>query len=428
MLIGPGGTAGKGGVSLGTGREVRTAYGGDDPGRRREHAALTFGDYQSRAVLTDRTRGTDAGLVLPLLGLFGETGSLLSQAKKKHRDTTSYLGYEASVVEELGDVLWYMTILADRANIRLADVAASVRRDFGSWEHARDPSLPFSALGSPAGTIVRAAPTPAYDGTLLKLAGQVGLLLTRYDAGNHADNRDALSGDLVAVLRLLVHAADEAGVTLERAARHNLAKIADRWPDPGQRTLPALFDDAYPIEERLPRLLEIEVFERDVGDKRYVFQRCNGINMGDRLTDNIMSPDDYRFHDVFHFAYAAVLGWSPVLRSLFRLKRKSRPEVDEGQGGARATLIEEGVTTWIFGCAKQLALFDGIAPGDLPLDLLKGVRGFVAGYEPQDSPLWLWEEAILQGYAAFRRLKESRRGLLRLDLGARRLSVEPLPG
>lgn len=389
---------------------------------------LSFGDYQSRAVLTDRTLGTDAGLVLPLLGLFGETGSLLSQAKKKHRDAASYLGYEASVLEELGDVLWYLTILADRANIRLTDVAASVRRDFRSWEQARDPALPFSTLGSAAGATARPAPTPAYDGTLLKLAGQVGLLLTRYDAGNHADNRDALSGDLVAVLRLLVHAADEAGVTLERAARHNLAKIADRWPDAGQRTPPALFDDAYPLEERLPRLLEIEVLERDVGDKRYVFQRCNGINMGDRLTDNIMSPDDYRFHDVFHFAYAAVLGWSPVLRSLFRLKRKSRPDVDEGQDGARAALIEEGVTTWIFGRAKQLALFEGIAPGDLPLDLLKGVRGFVAGYEAEECPLWLWEEAILQGYEAFRRLKEDRRGLLRLDLGARRLSVGPLPG
>ena len=390
-------------------------------------ASLTFGDYQTRAVLTDRTRGTDVGFVLPLLGLFGETGSLLSQAKKKHRDTSSCVGYEASVVEELGDVLWYMTILADRANIRLADVATSVRRDFLSWEQARDPALPFSALGSPAVTMVQSAPTPAYEATLLKLAGQVGLLLTRYDAGNHTENRDALSGDLVAVLRLLVRAADEAGVTLESAARHNLAKIADRWPDPGQRTPPALFDDAYPIEERLPRLLDIEVFERDVGDKTYVFQRCNGINIGDRLTDNIISPDDYRFHDAFHFAHAAVLGWSPVLRSQFRLKRKSRPEVDEGQDGARATLIEEGVTTWIFGRAKQLALFDGIAPGDLPLDLLKGVRGFVTGYEPQDSPLWLWEEAILQGYAAFRRLKEGRRGLLRLDLGARRLSVEPLP-
>ena len=149
--------------------------------------------------------------------------------------------------------------------------------------------------------------------------------------------------------------------------------------------------------------------------------------MGDRLTDNIMRPDDYRFHDVFHYAYAAVLGWSPVLRALFRLKRKSRADVDEGQDGARAALIEEGVATWIFGQAKQLALFEDISTGDLPLNLLKGVRSFVAGYEAETCPLWLWEEAILQGYAAFRQLKEQRRGLLRLDVGQRRLSVEALP-
>ncbi|MDQ2765460.1 MAG: pyrophosphatase, partial [Pseudomonadota bacterium] len=285
----------------------------------------------------------------------------------------------------------------------------------------------LAALGGAAADVARAAPTPAYDRTLLKLAGQVGLLLSRFDTGNHADNRDALSGDLVGVLRLLVQAAEEAGVTLEQAARQNLAKIADRWPAPEERTPPPPFDEGFPPEEQIPRLLEIEVFERQVGDSLYVFQRCNGINMGDRLTDNIITPDDYRFHDVFHYAYAAVLGWSPTLRALFRLKRKSRPEVDEGQDGARAGLIEEGLATWIFSRAKQLALFEGISPGDLPLDLLKEVRGFVAGYEAENCPLWLWEEAILQGYAAFRRLKEERRGLLRLDLKQHCLLVETLP-
>ena len=90
-----------------------------------------------------------------------------------------------------------------------------------------------------------------------------------------------------------------------------------------------------------------------------MFQPCDGINIGDRLTDNAVTPDDYRFHDVFHFAYVAVLSWSPVLRSLLRLKRKSDPEIDEAQDGARAMLIEEGITTWIFGVAGELNFFDG---------------------------------------------------------------------
>ena len=42
------------------------------------------------------------------------------------------------------------------------------------------------------------------------------------------------------------------------------------------------------------------------------------------------------FHDVFHLAYAAVLGWSPTTRALLKIKRKSRPEIDENEDGARA--------------------------------------------------------------------------------------------
>ena len=86
-------------------------------------------------------------------------------------------------------------------------------------------------------------------------------------------------------------------------------------------------------------------------------QRCNGLFIGDRLTDNIMMPDDYRFHDAFHYAYAAILGWSPVTRALFRCKRKSEARVDEGEDGARAVLIEEGVATVVFGQAKLLDFF-----------------------------------------------------------------------
>ena len=100
------------------------------------------------------------------------------------------------------------------------------------------------------------------------------------------------------------------------------------------------FDEGFPVEERLPRSLTVEIFEREAKNgKRYVVQRCNGIFVGDHLTDNIMKPDDYRFHDAFHYAYAAVLGWSPVIRALFRLKRKSERRAGRGrfrQGPERA--------------------------------------------------------------------------------------------
>ena len=65
----------------------------------------------------------------------------------------------------------------------------------------------------------------------------------------------------------------------------------------------------------------MQIFEKAVNNQTYVFLRCNGINIGDRLTDNKLEKDDYRFHDVFQLANAAILGWSPVLRALLRVKR-----------------------------------------------------------------------------------------------------------
>src|SRR5262249_7137677 len=142
----------------------------------------------------------------------------------------------------------------------------------------------------------------------------------------------------------------------------------------------------------------------------YVIQTCNGVIVGDRLTDNKAEADDYRFHDVFHVAYAVHLGWSPILRGLFRVKRKSRPVLDENEDGARASLIEEGIATFIFGRALERNLFEGL--DSLDFDLLKLVRGFVRGFESERCALWQWERAILDGYRMFRELKKHRRGCL----------------
>jgi hypothetical protein len=124
-------------------------------------------------------------------------------------------------------------------------------------------------------------------------------------------------------------------------------------------------------------------------------------------------------------AHAAVLGWSPVTRALFRVKRKSCPKIDENEDGARAILIEEGVTTWVFEIAKNHQFFANTP--ELGFDLLKAVRGFVQGYEPHDLPMWLWERAILQGYAVFRQLRQHRRGMVIADMAQRELRFEYMP-
>lgn len=388
-----------------------------------EFFPLTVRDYASQALTTDQ-RSDSGSLTFPLLGLFGETGSLLSEVKKKQRDRASYLGYAGAVVEELGDVLWYFTAVAGRGGLSLDEIVGNLNRGYTDWQRTPDAALSFASL-QPAIMSRRPEPTPAFEKTLLQLAGEVGLLVTDQEAGRLTSNQSALAGRLVAIMRTLIQAANEAGVTLEAAAIKNLSKIFDRWPR--ERVYPASLDESAEAEERLPRDLYVDVFERKVRSKTYVFQRCNGVNIGDRLTDNAMRADDYRFHDVFHYAYAAVLTWSPVVRALFRLKRKSDPKIDEAQDGARATLIEEGVATWIFGQAIALDLFAGVKVGELPFEMLKHVRQFVTGYEAEQIPLWLWEEAILQGYAAFRFLREHRRGRLHIDMNNHRLTVETLP-
>jgi NTP pyrophosphatase (non-canonical NTP hydrolase) len=383
---------------------------------------LTVESYATQALTTDQR--SDAGsLVFPLLGLFGETGSLLSEVKKKQRDKASYIGYAGNVVEELGDVLWYLTVLAKRGGLALSDIADIVSRSCTDLQKVGGGATTFASL-QPAIMSHVATPTPAFENTLLKLAGEVGLLVIDQQAGRLNDNQSALMGRLVAIMRTLVQAANDAGVTLEAAAVKNLSKIFDRWPR--ERHYPDPLDAKAIPEEQLPRDLHIEIFEREVRGQTYVFQRCNGINIGDRLTDNAMTADDYRFHDVFHYAYVAVLGWSPVVRSLLRLKRKNDPKIDEAEDGARATLIEEGVATWIFGQALELDFFAGTKPGELPFDLLKHVRQFVKGYESENCPLWLWEEAILEGYAAFRFLRQHRCGRVHIDMPNHHLGMETL--
>ena len=155
------------------------------------------------------------------------------------------------------------------------------------------------------------------------------------------------------------------------------------------------------------------------GDGRVVVLRCNGLNLGDRLTDNIQGGDYYRFHDIFHFAHAVYLGWSPVLRDLLKCKRKSNPRTDENQDGARARIVEEAVSAMIFNRAKNVRYFRDVDHVDY--DLLKAIEGLVRGFEVDVVPLWQWEKAILKGYEVFEQLKEHEGGKVSLDLEAHEL-------
>ncbi|RUL70566.1 hypothetical protein EKH80_20210 [Dyella choica] len=214
---------------------------------------------------------------------------------------------------------------------------------------------------------------------------------------------------------------------VEDVAYENLAKTANRWPSE-QAFLP-FFDpsERYPEYEQFPRVFSIDFVERIEGGRTYVVQRLQDVNIGDRLTDNSNEPDDYRFHDVFHLAYVAYLGWSPVLRGLLKLKRKSQPKIDENEDGARATIIEEGIATWIFNHAKRRDHYENVAQGKLDYGLLKQIKSMVEGYEVEACPLWQWEMAILRGFEVFRMLKSNRGGRVTVNMNDHTLTYEELP-
>jgi NTP pyrophosphatase (non-canonical NTP hydrolase) len=342
-------------------------------------------EYAASAEKADRFRGRSNHAQLLGAGLMGEAGSVLSELKKEERELNAYPVYRHRMQEELGDLLWYF--------IRLVAVAApSTLEKFAAEPNGPSEAsgaLPlFLELGSVAGDLaglVASSPSPEAFSTA---AERMWILIQQVAAG-----------------RKLV---------LSDVAAQNLKKIKSRWPD--AREYAPLFDrTGYDEEECLPRTLEIEFRERG----NAVILRCNGLNFGDRVTDNIKDRDGYRFHDVFHFAYAVHLGWSPVLRALFRCKRKSKVEIDEGQDGARATIVEEAVSAFVFSRAKQLSFFDEIDRIDY--DLLKVVSEHVQGYEVDQIPLWQWEVAILDGFRIFRKLVGNHGGTVRLDLNRRQL-------
>src|SRR4051812_10694269 len=103
---------------------------------------VTLNDYQLIARQTDQNRqsGLD-GLAFPLLGLFGEVGTLLSALKKKQRDQESFIGYTDAVIDEFGDVLWYFSNIASRASLNLSVLAQRAFRGLQDWDEVEGNSF-----------------------------------------------------------------------------------------------------------------------------------------------------------------------------------------------------------------------------------------------------------------------------------------------
>jgi len=283
---------------------------------------MNFADYQTQALETDRTGlgGSDAAQLIPLLGLAGEAGQLLSEYKKRLRDGPSHVRFVDRVREELGDILWYVSNVASKYGLELEDIAAA-----------------------------------------------------------------------------------------------NLAKTRARFGDGQGVTLGACDKEG----ESFPDRFTLAFKESTDGSKVIVRIYFGGEQVGAELTDNAHDDDGYRFHDVFHAGFAAVLGWSPVLRKLLGRKRRSIAKVDEVEDGGRAAVIEEGIAALVFDYGRNHNFLDGA--GGLDEALLKTVRGMSSHLEVALQPEALWQSAIMQGFAVWRQVAETKGGVIEIDRTARTL-------
>lgn len=63
-------------------------------------------------------------LVYPVLGLVNEAGEVAGKIKKLMRDDNGQLSQERfeDIISELGDVLWYVTAVADDLGVTVSDI------------------------------------------------------------------------------------------------------------------------------------------------------------------------------------------------------------------------------------------------------------------------------------------------------------------
>jgi NTP pyrophosphatase (non-canonical NTP hydrolase) len=266
---------------------------------------------------------------------------------------------------------------------------------------------------------------PSRAVSLMGLVGEVGdlhsmmkkLLLQKDNPLFRTELREEF-GDLLWYLTSLASLYE---IPLEEIAKANAEKAESLYSEGSVN----VFDSAFAPDERLPRRFVVNFYEKPLERSLYVKVSVNDVVIGDALTDNSHEDDGYRYHDVFHLAYAAVLGWSPVCRSLLKCKRKSNAKIDEVEDGARAAVIEEAVSILVFNQAEERGWY--VDRSSIDIGLLKTIRRMVTGLEVRTCTAKQWQQAICQGYTVFRELKKNGGGDVTVDLDKQRITYRVSP-
>jgi NTP pyrophosphatase (non-canonical NTP hydrolase) len=249
--------------------------------------------------------------------------------------------------------------------------------------------------------------------SLYGLSGEVGSIFSLFkkrvrDNPPFQKFQNELKEELGDLLWYISSIASIHKISLDEIASQNLAKSRSLF-DEGEITH---FDSDFPIEERLPRSLTVE-FRLDPKSKRSEMI-VGGKRVGDSLSDNSHNEDHYRLHDIFHLSFMTFLGWSPVMRRILKVKRKSVPKMDENEDGARAAITEEAISAIIFNVAEDNDFFREIR--SIPFSLLKTIGSLAGKFEVRTCTFKQWQQAIWHGCQIYRDLVANQGGTVELDL------------
>jgi len=86
---------------------------------------MTFREYQLKAKETAHYPDPEIAFIYTTLGLMGEAGEVAEKIKKIWRDKNKQVNEEdrQEIKKEMGDVLWYLSQLAEELGLDFDDVA-----------------------------------------------------------------------------------------------------------------------------------------------------------------------------------------------------------------------------------------------------------------------------------------------------------------
>lgn len=334
--------------------------------------------YEANAEATDFI--PDEPLNFGLIGLIGEIGELTTIEKKNFRGDLKFNKFNSTTQEELGDCFWYLDKICRYYKLELSKM---IKPEDLNKNLNNDKDI------------------------MLDLIESYG------DIAKFKEGEQKPCKEIRKIFYCLHSLSLKNGTSLKEVLEFNLDKINKRY---GEVTR---CDELYkqnpdlPDWQKFPEKLEVKFISINP-EKSKIAIIVDGRRYGDLLTDNSHSPDGYRFHDVFHFGFFAILSWSPVTRALLKVKRKSDPETDEVEDGARAILIEEGIVHLVFRyCEEKEFEFPGNDTVDT--NLLKTIHYMTTGYEADKIAMRLWEKSIIDSSRVFKKVWDNAGGTILLN-------------